>query len=205
MITHPTNEELLADVLSTQTWPEIAKKYGYKYSSVLEKRARVLGFPDKVKKCVVGYDPENKSHKRIKQCYADMKRRCYNKRNSMYHRYGGRGIEVCEGWKKSFALFFHWAVNNGYSDDLTLDRIDTDGNYSPSNCRWADMKTQQRNRSTNHKVTYRGETKTAKEWSEFYHIQYDVLLWRLRNWDDLDLVFTAPLRKHRRHTNDNRP
>jgi hypothetical protein len=196
MITHPSDEQLLADVLSTQTWAEIAKKYGYKYSSQLEKRARKLGLPDKVRKRVLGYDAENPSHKRLKQCYADMKRRCYSTNNVMYHRYGGRGIAVCDEWRTSFQDFFLWALANGYADNLTLDRVDTDKDYCPSNCRWADMKTQQRNRSTNHSVTYNGETHTAKEWSEITGVQYDVLLWRLRNWSDLDRVFLSPLRGH---------
>lgn len=200
MITHPTDEQLLADVLSTQTWAEIAKKYGYKYSSQLEKRARSLNFPDKVRKTVLGFDTNNPSHKRLKQCYADMKRRCYSSANVMYHRYGGRGIAVCDEWRTSFQDFFLWALDNGYADNLTLDRIDTNKDYCPSNCRWADMKTQQRNRSTNHKVTYNGETHTVKEWSEIAGIQYDVLLWRLRNWSDLDKVFLSPIRGNRRES-----
>ena len=194
MITHPTDEQLLADVLSTQTWIEIAKKYGYKYSSQLEKRARLLGFPDKVRKQVPGYDAMNPSHKRLKQCYADMKRRCYSTNNVMYHRYGGRGISVCDEWRTSFQNFFLWSLANGYADNLTLDRVDTNKGYCPSNCRWADMKTQQRNKSTNHLVTYNGETHTAKEWSEITGIQYDVLLWRLRSWNDLNKVFHYPVR-----------
>lgn len=202
MITRPTDEQLLADVLSMQTWAEIAKKYGYKSSSHLEKRARKIGLPDKVRKTVPGYDANSTSHKRIRQCYADMKRRCYTKTNVMYHRYGGRGIGVCCEWKNSFRNFFLWAIGNGYADNLTLDRIDTDKDYCPENCRWADMKTQQRNRSTNHIVTYNGETRTAKEWSEIYHIQYDVLLWRLKNWNDLDKVFLSPLRIQRRYRRD---
>ena len=195
MITHPTDGQLLSDVLSTQTWDEIARKYGYKSSSQLEKRARALGFPDKVRKRVLGYDPTNKSHRRLKQCYADMKRRCYSTQNVMYHRYGARNITVCDEWRNSFEEFFLWALENGYSDDLTLDRIDTNKNYCPENCRWADMKTQQRNRSTNRLITYKGATLTAKEWSEVFGIEYNVLLWRLSRWTDLDRVFNTPVRK----------
>jgi hypothetical protein len=113
----------------------------------------------------------------------------------MYHRYGARNISVCDEWRKSFEPFFIWALNNGYSDNLTLDRIDTNKGYCPENCRWADMKTQQRNRSTNHLITYKGETLTAKEWSEVFNIEYNVLLWRLARWSDLERVFNTPVRK----------
>ena len=77
-----------------------------------------------------------------------MKRRCYNKNNKDYGRYGGRGIVMCDEWKNDFMSFYSWAINNGYRDDLTIDRINNDGIYEPDNCKWVTMKEQAQNRST---------------------------------------------------------
>ena len=100
-----------------------------------------------------------------------------------YKNYGGRGITFCDEWK-DFAVFREWAVDNGYADDLTIDRIDSNGNYEPSNCRWTTMKVQQNNRTNNHLITCNGETHTMKEWSEIRGIKYSTLSMRVnkRKW-----------------------
>lgn len=87
-----------------------------------------------------------KSNTRLYHIWQAMKDRCYNNNNKKYKYYGSRGIQVCDGWLHNFQTFFNWAINNGYRDDLTIDRIDVNGNYQPSNCRWADYTTQNRNR-----------------------------------------------------------
>ncbi len=104
------------------------------------------------------------SHTRIDNIYKNMISRCYYSKNSRYERYGKRGIKVCDEWKNDKTLFFEWAFNNGYSENLSLDRIDTDGDYSPNNCRWADVLTQQNNKSTNHNITVNNETHSLAEW-----------------------------------------
>lgn len=81
-----------------------------------------------------------------------IKDRCYNPNNKRYDRYGGRGIQVCEEWINDFMAFYNWAIDNGYDEKLTIDRINNDGNYEPNNCRWETIKAQSRNRSSNVKV-----------------------------------------------------
>ena len=100
-----------------------------------------------------------------------------------YKNYGGRGITLCDEWK-DFVVFREWAVDNGYADDLTIDRINSNGNYEPSNCRWTTMKVQQNNRTNNHLITCNGETHTMKEWSEIRGIKYSTLSMRVnkRKW-----------------------
>ena len=106
------------------------------------------------------------SRTRLYAEWANMKKRCYNKKNPRYPDYGGRGVMVCDEWRDSFEYFRCWALANGYRDDLTIERKDVNGNYCPENCCWATQKEQQNNRRNNHYITYQGKTQTIKQWSE---------------------------------------
>ena len=106
--------------------------------------------------------------------------RCYRKEHSSYKYYGGRGIKVCDEWQ-AFEPFYQWALNTGYSENLTLDRINNNGNYEPSNCRWATAKEQANNRRANRIVTFNGETKTVAEWAELLGITHQAMSERLNS------------------------
>ncbi len=88
--------------------------------------------------------------------YHAMKQRCYNEKSVAYKHYGARGIKTCEEWRDNFLNFYNWSLNNGYSDDLTIDRIDYNGDYTPHNCRWVDVKTRSNNKRSNHFIKYNG-------------------------------------------------
>lgn len=115
------------------------------------------------------------SKTRLYRIWAGMKNRCTNPNDHTYERYGKRGITLCKEWE-GFENFYQWALSNGYASNLTIDRIDNNGNYCPENCRWSDTKTQVRNRRTTILVTYNGEEKTLGEWCEKLNLPYH-LMW----------------------------
>jgi hypothetical protein len=124
--------------------------------------------------------------------WRNMLERCRRKKNNRFHVYGGRGIKVCERWL-DFQNF--WDDMGLRPDGMSLDRVNSDGNYEPSNCRWATCKTQQNNRRNNRMVTVSGITKTASQWSDHVGISYAVIHARLQSgWSDERAVST-PVRK----------
>ena len=109
-----------------------------------------------------------------------MKDRCYNSNSKNYKNYGLRNIKVCIEWKNNFINFYDWAINNGYKDNLTIDRIDVNGDYEPSNCRWATVKQQQNNKRNNHVLCYKNEKHNITEWGLILGIKRDTIYNRLR-------------------------
>lgn len=142
-----------------------------------------------------GKATHRETHTRLYRVWGNMCNRCSNPNNPAWHRYGGRGIIVCDEWK-SYECFRDWATANGYADNLTLDRRDNDGAYCPSNCRWVDEFVQANNKRNNHLIEYNGETKTIAEWANFVNIPYKTLHRRIveLGWA-VERAFTQPLRK----------
>ena len=129
------------------------------------------------------HSTHGKSKTRLYCIYNNMKQRCYNPNNTRYKQYGGRGIKICDEWLDDFMNFYNWAMENGYQDNLTIDRIEGNDIYKPSNCRWVGNKTQQNNLRTNTYLKYNGETKTIAEWCRVLYLNYHTVVTRLsRGW-----------------------
>ena len=122
-------------------------------------------------------------HTRLYRIWKDMRQRCNNPNNSHYYLYGGRGIKIDERWE-TYPPFKEWALSNGYSDNLTIDRIDNDKNYSPDNCRWATQVEQMNNVSYNRYITLKGETHTLAEWGRITGILSTTIRHRIiKGWE----------------------
>lgn len=121
--------------------------------------------------------------------WGDMIRRCYSPQLANYPNYGGRGIRVCDEWRNSYETFKKWAIEQGYDpnnnnrNEQTLDRIDVNGNYEPSNCRLTNIKVQSNNKTDNVYVTIHGKTHTLMEWSDLTGIVFPTLNTRYHNGD----------------------
>lgn len=121
----------------------------------------------------------NHTHKqsgtRLYEIWQGMRTRCYRVTDARYHRYGGRGISICDEWKNDFVAFYDWANKNGYSESLTIDRIDNNGNYDPTNCKWSTAEKQCNNRESNIKITIGNTTKTLTQWCEIFDLEYSAI------------------------------
>lgn len=120
---------------------------------------------------------------RLYQIWKSMRERCYNPNTNRAKNYHDRGIRICSEWD-NFAVFREWAINNGYDDSLSIDRIDTNKGYSPSNCRWASIKEQARNKTTTVYYSYKGENRCLADLAEEYGVPYKTLYARVkyRGW-----------------------
>ena len=126
--------------------------------------------------------------------WSTMKQRCYYKKKDGYAHYGGRGITVCDEWKNDFMTFYNWAMSNGYSDDLSIDRIDVNGNYEPSNCRWATIEEQSNNKRYSHYITYQNETLTIAQWSKRLGLPDNIISHRIKSGWSVEEALTTPVK-----------
>ena len=133
-----------------------------------------------------------KRHTRLYNIWRDMIRRCDSESRYAHEYYHDKGITVCNEWRKNFNSFYKWAVSNGYFDNLTIDRINTNGNYEPNNCRWVTMKTQGNNKTNNFLISFNDETHTLSEWSDITGIKSSTIRARIKNyhWSVKDALCT---------------
>ena len=132
------------------------------FSDPKQKRSGLRNNPNHVsRKFPVGYGFRS----RLNRIFHCMHQRCLKPSHEAYARYGGHGITICSEWLHDYMGFLKWALANGYSEDLTLDRKDNDKGYSPDNCQWQTKKEQSNNRRDNHLLTAWAETKTITEWT----------------------------------------
>lgn len=131
---------------------------------------------------------------RIYHTWINMKTRCHTPTAWEYKNYGARGIAVCDEWRNNFQAFYDWANENGYRDDLTIERINNDGNYCPENCRWVDRITQNRNQRNTRLVTFNGVTKHLFDWADEFGIKRNTLAHRLHRGWSIDKSLTTPVK-----------
>ena len=147
------------------------------------------------------------THSRLSVIFRSMKKRCYYTKCNRYNYYGGRGIKLCDEWNdrtiirisgigytKGFLAFKKWALENGYQDNLSIDRIDVNGNYEPANCRWITKQSQANNRRSNKYITYKGKTQSMADWCRELGFNYFTIKERFRrNWS-VERAFETPLK-----------
>ena len=130
---------------------------------------------------------------KVYKTWDSMKERCYGSYRHDFAHYGGRGIDVCARWKNSLLAFYE-DMGDPPTPQHTLDRIDSNGNYEPGNCRWATQRVQQNNRSSNRKLTLNGETHNCAEWARKIGINRDTLYKRLVAGWSVEKALTTPHR-----------
>lgn len=138
----------------------------------------------------------NKSNNKLYWIRSSIIQRCFNSNDHNFYRYGGRGITICDEWRNNFEAFYDWAISNGYREGLSIDRINNDGNYEPSNCRWVTQKVQSNNTRKNHLITINGEVKTMQQWADLYNMSKHTFYARYaKGLRGEDLI--APLKRQR--------
>lgn len=158
--------------------------------------------------CICPNLPKRKSHGKsntpLYNVWYGIKQRCYYKKHIGYERYGGRGIAMCDDWRNNFQTFYDWSMSNGYKNGLQIDRIDNDGNYEPSNCRWVDKFTNANNKSTNITFTHDSKTMSLKAWCRYLNISYKTCMTRYYRGHTIDECLNlVPLKDGRNKTPHN--
>lgn len=140
------------------------------------------------------------SKTRIYKTWCAMKSRCNNPKDRSYKDYGGRGIHVCDEWEHDFESFFEWSQISGYSENLTIERKDTNGDYSPANCAWVTKAEQANNRRMNFQITYHGKTQNLIQWCTELGLNYKRVHNRMRKLGmDFETAISMPVIEKKRN------
>ena len=148
------------------------------------------------------------THSRLSEIFRSMKKRCYYTKCNRYNYYGGRGIKLCDEWNdrtiirisgigytKGFLAFKKWALENGYQDNISIDRIDVNGNYAPANCRWVTKRVQANNCRNNKYITYKGKTQSMADLCRELGLDYGLMQQRFYKGWTPEKAFKTPLKK----------
>ena len=139
-----------------------------------------------------------KSKTKLYNIWYGIKQRCYYENNMSYKYYGARGISMDDSWRNDFVEFYRWSIANGYQPELQIDRIDVEGDYTPNNCRWVSKFANANNKRNNILFEYNGVTKSAKEWAQYFDINYKTVMTRLRRGWSFNETFELIKRDNRR-------
>lgn len=126
---------------------------------------------------------------RLYTIWANMKTRCYNTNDPHYQRWGAKGVVMCDEWRNDFKAFYDWSMSNGYTDELTIDRIECNGIYEPSNCRWVTLAENNRNKPHIKYITYNGKTQTIGQWTKELGLGKETIRERLKKgWTETEAL-----------------
>lgn len=138
---------------------------------------------------------DGRSNSQLYKRYKSIKDRCLNKNNKSYKYYGGRGITMCKEWINDFTVFSNWAINNGYKNELTIDRINNNKGYCPENCRWTTIEEQHNNTRKNRNYIFNGEKMTISQISKLCNVNYETLRHRLNIGLTIEQATKLPIQK----------
>lgn len=138
----------------------------------------------------------NMAYTRLYKIWVGIKTRCYNIKCKIYKYYGGKGIQICEEWKNDFLAFYNWAILNGYDDSLSIDRIDNNDDYNPSNCRWSTDIEQANNKTDNRYIKIGSESHTLSEWCKIKNISRTAVYKRMQNGMSAEEALNKNKRKY---------
>lgn len=141
------------------------------------------------------HQQHGKRHTRLYRIWANIKTRCLNQNDPHFRNWGARGITICDEWKNDFSAFYDWSMSHGYSDDLTIDRINNDLGYSPNNCRWISNAEQAMNKQNTVLITYGGKTLSATTWAKELGLGHDTVRQRFhKGWSAEECLFGRKVR-----------
>jgi hypothetical protein len=139
------------------------------------------------------------SKSRLFKIWIGMHTRCYNKTAKSYEVYGGRGIKICSEWMNDYTVFRDWALSSGYDEQKSIDRIDVNGDYDPSNCRWVDQTVQANNTTKNHRIFYNGKSHTLAEWARIKGFPVWTIQNRMKYGWSIEKIMETPVKTVTKH------